>query len=534
MPILDDVALPLSLTLAFLLGFGARQLGLPPLVGFLAAGFVLRGLGLEANATIKAVGDFGVVILLFTIGLKLRLDQLATPAVWAGAGLHAVLTSLVFAAVFALAGFGLAQALLLGFGLSFSSTVFTVKVFEEKGELGASFAKIAIGILVMQDLFAVLFLTASTGKLPSPWAPALLGLLLLRPVLYRLLERSGHGELLPLFGLFAAVALGVTLFDMAGLKPDLGALVLGMLLATHPRAGDVAYQLFGFKEILLVGFFLSIGLGGLPGPGQLAIAVALLLALPLKGALFFWLCCRFGLRARSAFLSSLSLATYSEFGLIVVGLATAQGWLDPAWLVTLAVAVALSLVLAAPLNALNNQLYELLQPTLRRFEKPEALDREALDDVGPVRTVVFGMGRVGTAAYDRLRMDIGDAVLGIDADPVVVARHRDDGRRVLLGDGSDVEWWDRMAAIAAYRRANGMTEVEAVVLALPAQATNLYVLEKMRENAFDGLVAAIAFTDEGAVELKAAGATHAFEAFAEAGVGLAGHIRDELELPRPR
>jgi predicted Kef-type K+ transport protein len=532
MSVLDDVALPLSLVLAFLLGVGARRLGLPPLVGFLVAGFLLNALGVEGDATIEAIADFGVKLLLFTIGLKLKVEQLAAPAIWAGASLHMAATAAVMtAALVLLAGFAGPTALLLAFALSFCSTVFTVKVFEERGELGARFAKSAIGILIMQDIFAVVFLTASSGKMPSPWAFALLGLIALRPILFRLLDRSGHGELLPLFGLFASIGLGVSLFGAVGLKPDLGALALGMLLAGHPRAGEVAYQLFGFKEILLVGFFLSIGLGGLPSGEQLLIALALLLLLPFKSALFFWLLCRFGLRARAAFLAALSLATHSEFGLIVAGVAVSEGWLGDEWLVTLGVAVALSLVVAAPLNTMNNQLYERLQHWLRRFERQEVLDADELEDAGPVRIAVFGMGRVGTATYDRLRMDWGDVVVGIDADPSVIERHRRDGRRVLLADALDIEWWEQVEREAAYRREHGMTPLEALVLALPSQESNLYVLEKMRQIQFDGLVVAIAFHNDEVAALKAAGADYAFEAFAEAGVGLASHVEERL---RPR
>ena len=88
-------------------------------------------------------------------------------------------------------------SLLVAFALSFSSTVFAVKVIEEKGEMASLYGHTAIGILIMQDIFAVVFITASTGKVPSPWAILLIGLLFLfRPLLMLLMKRSGHGELL--------------------------------------------------------------------------------------------------------------------------------------------------------------------------------------------------------------------------------------------------------------------------------------------------------------------------------------------------
>ena len=264
---------PISIAVAFLLGFVARQIKLPPLVGFLIAGFVLQQFGVESGPTVKEAADLGVTLLLFTIGLKLKIKSLIQPEVWGGATVHCLISVVLFGLCFyglaiigfsVFAGLDLATAALVAFALSFSSTVFAVKVLEEKGEMPALHGRTAIGILIMQDVFAVVFLTVSTGKVPSIWAFALLGLFLLRPALSYLLDHIGHDELLPLFGLFSALALGVYTFGLVGLKPDLGALILGMLMAGHKRAAEIADSLFSFKEIFLVGFFLNIGLSETP------------------------------------------------------------------------------------------------------------------------------------------------------------------------------------------------------------------------------------------------------------------------------
>jgi glutathione-regulated potassium-efflux system ancillary protein KefC len=233
---------PLAIGLAFLLGFAARQASLPPLVGFLGAGFVLHAAGIEGGETIGNIADLGVTLLLFTIGLKLKVKGLMRPEIWAGTTIHLAISMVVLGlAVLALSGLGVASfagldlgaTFLIAFALSFSSTVFAVKVLEDKGEIASLHGRTAIGILIMQDVIAVAFLTFSTAELPSPWAFALLGLPLLRPILGRIMDRCGHGELLPLFGLFAALALGAQAFELVGMKADLGALVLGMLMSHH-------------------------------------------------------------------------------------------------------------------------------------------------------------------------------------------------------------------------------------------------------------------------------------------------------------
>lgn len=197
------------------------------------------------------------------------------------------------------AGLDLGTALLVGFALSFSSTVFAVSSLQASGEMKSLHGSIAVGILIMQDLAAVAFLAASTGKLPTIWAPALLLLPLLRPVLIQLLLRVGHGELMILYGLVLALG-GAELFEMAGIKGDLGALVFGVLVASHPRASELAKSMFGFKDLFLVGFFLSIGLVGELTWPALLVGVALVPLVAGKSMLFLLLMTRFRLRAHLA------------------------------------------------------------------------------------------------------------------------------------------------------------------------------------------------------------------------------------------
>ena len=170
---------PLWIITAFVFGAASNRLGLPPLVGYLIAGFVLNSCGVEATDLLGKIADWGVTLLLFTIGLKLKLKTLARPEVWAGSMIHMFVTVTVFwAGIWGLGMAGIAYvnllnwqtAILVAFALSFSSTVFAVKVLEAKKEIGSRHAAAAIGILIMQDIIAVIFLSSSAGRLPSPWA----------------------------------------------------------------------------------------------------------------------------------------------------------------------------------------------------------------------------------------------------------------------------------------------------------------------------------------------------------------------------
>lgn len=509
------------IALAFGAGFAVQLVRLPPLVGFLAAGFALNALGFERSPVLDTIANLGVTLLLFTIGLKLDIRTLLRAEVWASASLHIVGSTLLFAGLlFALKALGLALVsdlgwpvmVLLGFALSFSSTVFAVKVLEERSELGSLYGRIAIGILVMQDVFAVVFLTASTGSLPSVWA---LGLVLLWPaakLLRMMLDRVGHGDLQVLYGAFLALVVGYHLFEAVGVKGDLGALIVGMLLASHPATSGLAKSLFHMKELFLVGFFLSVGLGALPNAGMVGMALLLLLVLPLKSALYYAIIMRFGLRTRTGVLSTLTLTNYSEFGLIVAALAATSGWLSDEWLVVLSLAVAGSFVLAAPLNAASERIYTRFKGPLAPLQSQSLLAADQPLTVEAVDAVVLGMGQIGNGAYLRLIEGHGLRVLGVDSNAAKLAPHLAAGRKVIEGDAVDSDFWDKLLITAS---------VKLVLLAMPGHAGNVYALRQLKNRAFSGRIVAIVKYPEEIDVLRQLGADAVFHIYDEAATAFA-------------
>ena len=521
---------PLWISAAFLFGFAVRQAGLPPLVGFLIAGFVLNAMGIQGGPMLQNIADMGVTLLLFSIGLKLRIKSLLKPEIWAGAGIHMLVTVPLFGtAIYGLAVVGMPffrpldvkLSLMVAFTLSFSSTVFAVKVLEERAEMASFHGRVAIGILVIQDLLAVIFLTTSAAHLPSPWALLVIpGLFLIRPLLMRLMDRCGHGELMVLCGFLMALVFGAGLFEMAGLKADLGALFIGIMLAPHAKASELAKHLLGFKDFFLIGFFLSIGMAGMPTIGAIGIAILLAVVMPLKAALFFVLLTRFKLRARTALLTSLSLANYSEFGLIVGAMATANGWIGVEWLTIIAMALSITFVLAAPLNTHADRIYQRFADALKRFETKTRHPTDALIDPGEAEIVIFGMGRLGTCAYDAMVERYGDVVMGVDFDHLTVQHHQNTGRQVVFGDPTDPDFWSRT-------RPGG--QIRLALLAMPEQAANLAAARQLRAKAFSGLLASTAQYDDEIPALEDAGVDAAYNYYNEAGWGFAEHANELLD-----
>jgi len=511
------------ISLAFILGFLVKLINLPPLVGFLATGFILNYLGFTSGETLQKLADLGITLLLFTVGLKLNLKVLIRPQVWSVTVLHIFITLIIFGSIiYALAlmnmplfsNLDFKLSLMLAFALSFSSTVFVVKHLEQAGEMKSLHGKIAIGILVMQDLAAVIFLAASTGKLPSYWALLLFLLIPLRPVFHYFLQKAGHGELLILYGLVLALG-GAELFELGGVKDDLGALIMGILISTHPKASEMAKTMLGFKDLFLVGFFLSIGMSGKLSQETLIIGILLVPFIFIKSALFFSLMTRFKLRARTSLLTTLNLTNYSEFGLIVVAIGVSNGWMDAQWLVVIAIALSLSFVIAATLNDRDNKIYSRYRTFWKKFQGDKRLPDDSVLDTLGATIAIFGMGRVGHGAYDKVQELYGDTVVGIDFDAERVKMHQELGRNALHGDPSDADFWDKLER---------NHQIELVMLALPNLQANLDALEQLKQTSFSGRSAAIArFADE-ALALHKAGATAVFNIYTEAGAGFADHV----------
>ncbi|MGI9342043.1 MAG: cation:proton antiporter [Gammaproteobacteria bacterium] len=508
---------------ALIAGIAAARFGLPPMVGYLLCGFVLNLSGIYDDDRLTMIGNLGVTLLLFTIGLKLDLRSLLRPVIWAGTTLHtaivvAVLGTLLYwmslAGIQAFAGIDIGKAMLIGFALSFSSTVFAVKTLEDKGEYHSRYGRTAIGVLIMQDIFAVVFLAASTGTLPSVWALALLALIPMRYALLRLLSRAGHsGELQILYGIALAFG-GYALFDAVDVKGDLGALIVGAMLASHPLAGDVSKRLLGFKDLLLVGFFLSIGMSGDLTVSAILIALLLTVLVVFKVVLFFVLFTRFKMRARTATLSSLTLANYSEFGLIVGAIAVSNAWLTEDWLVTIALALTISIIIAAPINMRANRLYHGLRPVARKFETRSMLPEDEPVDTGDAKIGVIGMAQIGTGVYDQLAQDFGDLLIGIDGDPDIVATHKAAGRNVVLSDATDDEIWENLPV----RRG------KIGILTSEHHKENLCIVNRIRERNPKIKIFAVAFHEDEVAELIDAGAEAAWNIRSEAGIGLASAV----------
>ena len=506
---------------ALLLGLAVSRIGLPPLVGFLASGFVFAALGIEHAPMLEDIARAGVLLLLFAVGLKLRIKTLLRYEVWGTALGHLVVTGVIGVAAAWAGGWlspSLAFVLAVSFGLS--STVLAAKVLEGNRELRAVHGRVAIGILIVQDIVAVALLAFVNAETPSPWALLLLLVPFTRPVIAWVLARCGHGELLVLFGAALAIGAGEA-FEAFGLSAYLGALLLGTMLADHRRAQELTNVLWGLKELFLVGFFLNIGFKGLPTWESVGAALGLVVLLPLQGVIFFLLLAGLGLRARTSFLTAVALMTYSEFALIVVDVAVGGGLLGSQWIVITALAVTLSFVAAAPINAFAHELFRISSPWLDRFEREKRHPDDEPISLGRAEILVVGMGRVGSGAYDYLRQQ-DENIVGIDSDPAKIESNVREGRRVAYADAEDPGFWERL----------NVDRLRAIMLAVPDLQAKVSAAQALRRRGYRGLLSATHLYPEEREPILKAGCDVTYNYYTEAGVGFARHTYETLQ-PQP-
>ncbi len=499
------------ISLALFTGLAARFVGLPPLVGFLGAGFLINFLAPSLNISddftkiLNHLAHLGVLMLLFTVGLKLKLKQVLKPEVLGGTVLH---FSLVVGAFFPIAYFVFSMeskvALLVAISLGFSSTVLAAKLLATKKELSVFHGRTTIGILIIQDIIALAVLAIFSGKTPNLFALTLLALPLIRIGLHKIVDIAGHGELMVLVSMMLSVVVGGYGFTAMGLSSELGALIVGALIANHPKSNEISETLLSMKELFLICFFLSIGMSGLPNLESLGFAALFALVLPMKAFLFFGILVMFKLRARTAFLSSLSLMSYSEFGLIVAAA------LIPQYTVTIALTMAFSYVISAPINRYAHHLFEKLDPTIGKYELDSIHPDEQPKDLKDSNVLIFGMGRTGTAAY-KFMQEAGFKPIGLDADNYKTDLHAQKGMNVVFADAEDSQFWKSV----------DLSRIEVAILAMDDIEAKLIAVRMLKSREFSGPIISHSLYEDHQQRILEAGATHTYLTMSQAGVGLA-------------
>jgi Kef-type K+ transport system membrane component KefB len=519
-----DIAFILLLSaLAGLVGSKLRQ---PLVVVFVVVGVVVGPsvLGLVApGEELELLAELGVALLLFVVGLKLDLHvvrRLGPVAVVAGS----IQIAFVTAAGFALAlAFGLdaVASLYVGMGLAFSSTIIVVKLLSDRREIDELHGRLAVGILIVQDLVVVLamIVVTTTGERTGSLAGALATVAfrsavllvvlaaLMRWVLVPLLHALVRNPDLPLlFSIAWAVSLAAA-GELVGIGTEVGAFLAGFSLASTPYRDALGSRLVTVRDFLLLFFFIDLGSRLDLGEAQDELVIAavlsvfvlvvkpLVIALALQAQRY---------RSRVAIETGLTLAQVSEFSLILAALGLSLGHVDEET-ITLLTLVALVTIAASSYLVLNSEaVARALAPALERFERGgEAIELE--DEAEPPDVVVLGLGRFGDGIVEGLR-ERGLDVLGVDFDPIALSRWAEKGVDVLYGDAEDPHLTEILP----------LPHLGWIVSTIRRTDANLALLAALRHRAFRGTVVVAAHHLADVERLREAGADRVLLPYAAA------------------
>jgi K+:H+ antiporter len=528
------------------------RLGFSPVLGYLGAGALLGPLGLGSligsypilywftvgdAKHVEGIAELGVVFLLFLIGLELSLHRLLTMRrlVFGLGGLQVLITTVLLAGVAAWLGQKPSQAIIIGSGLSLSSTAIVLELLSNQERLNTTVGRASFSVLLAQDLAVIPILmfisilaagpggsvlaSLGTAVLQAAIALAVIvvfGRVLLRP-LFRLVATTRSRELFIAAILFVIIAAGV-IANRAGLSMALGAFVAGLLLAETEFRKAIEATIEPFKGLLLGIFFFTVGMAIdvrelAREPLLLAGAVAALVVV--KAVPVIGLARLFRLSWPVTIETALLLGPAGEFAFVGIGMAAALGLVDPQ-LATFTLAVAsVTMALTPVLSFVGRRIGSWL-----RSGGPAASELMARPSGGQRHAIVVGYGRVGKVVCALLKQH-GIPFIAADSDAVTVTHDRREGHDVYYGDATDSKFLEIC----------GLANAAGVIITIHTHSLIDEVVEHVRALRSDVLIVARARDADHARHLYQLGATDAVPETVEASLQLSEAALVGLGVP---
>ncbi|MGB1539563.1 MAG: cation:proton antiporter [Rickettsiales bacterium] len=509
------------------LGMFLRQ---PLVVSFIMVGILVGPSFLniaQSSEFIELLAHLGISLLLFIVGLKLDLQLIRTTgAVAALTGLgQVVFTSVIGFAICMWMGYSIMESTYISVGLTFSSTIIIVKLLSDKGEADSLHGRVALGLLIVQDLVVVLVmigLSAFGGQGESPDIISSIGFMLLkgflllggvavfmRYIVDKLLLKLAHSqELMVLFAASLAVVFSA-FCDWMGFSKELGAFLAGISLASTQYREMISSRLKGLRDFMLLFFFIGLGshieLSTLESQLWPAILLSLFVLIG-NPIIMMAIMLRMGYRVRTSFVAGVAIAQISEFSLILLALGLQLGHIsnDIMGLVTLVGLI--TIALSTYLIMYSSEIYNLLDPWLSKLEKDYASQEpgsQMLNNAhGEYDAILFGLGRYGSNIARGLRQN-GVSVLGVDFDPSLVRQWQRQGHPATYGDANDTHFPETLPLDQARWVISALPPPREAITEDNLQVTLIHAL---RTHKYGGKVAVTAHTPSAVNVLRRAGA----------------------------
>lgn len=469
-----------------------RALKQPLIVGYLLAGVFLSASGMiQDPVLLGSLSKVGVAMLLFLLGLEVRISEFWTigkHAFYIGIG-QIIVTAFVATAICIFLGFSLPQSFLISLAITFSSTIVLVRLLSEKKDIASLYGRIAIGIMLVQDIIAVMvlmFLTSSGGDASSmlylsiPIKMLLLVVVVIflsKTIIPKIFERLTFGSPELMFILSIAWALGFSSFveNSIGLSLEVGGYLAGIALSNISENLQISSRTRPIKDFFLILFFLNLGFVFVLDRGIISrtlvpagiLSLFVLLGSPL---IVMSMMRPLGYRARTSFLTGVSVAQISEFSLILAVEAEAIGLLSREAVSVIVLVGIITMVVSTYAIINSEKLYQAVSRYLRIFERGGVRERVLIKKVPLTNHIVLvGCHRTGSVLMNYfIRKKMYFVV--VDFDPQVYSRVSANGAEAILGDISDSEVFD----------AANSSSASAIVSTISKVEDDLFILEQLR------------------------------------------------------
>jgi len=511
------IQIAIILLAAFLVSYIIRALKQPIIIGYIIAGILISPLiiklGYSGNL-IQTFSQFGIAFLLFIVGLHLNpkvIKEVGIASLSIGLLQVALTFGVGFLVSWGILGFSTVASFYIGIALAFSSTIIVMKLLSDNKQMDSLYGKISIGILIIQDLIAILVLMviSSIGRganfVSAEIEGVIIGGLLIIGlffigylVLPRIMRRIAKSqELLFLFSIcwcFIAAAL----FSYVGFSLEIGALVAGVILSISPYATEISSKIRPLRDFFLIIFFIILGLQiNLSNLGPILVSALVLsgVVILIKPLIIMFLMKQFRYTKRTNFFTGGILSQISEFSLVIIGLAITKGHVGSELLDIMVLTMVLTILISTYISIYSPKLYNLLSKFLVVFEKKKIRRSRKVEK--EYDAILFGYNRIGFSILESLRK-INKKYLVVDFNPDTVTYLNKFRIPALYGDAFDLELLDDLP----------LEKVKMVVSTIPDLETNKLLLEAVRERNKTTIVILRAHSIEDALELYDEGANY--------------------------
>ncbi|HSD75502.1 MAG TPA: cation:proton antiporter [Steroidobacteraceae bacterium] len=535
------------LAAAVLVLYGVRRLRLPPILGYLAVGMLLgpHALGLATDdAVTRSLAEFGVIFLVFTLGLEFSLPRLIAMK-WEVLGLgggQVLVTAGVGALIAWHFGVNPAVAIVMGGAVAMSSTAIVVRQLRDQAEVNRTHGRLAVAIVLFQDIAFAPFLAVVSAITTGAAVAGMLRTVLEGSVALLVVLAAGRWLLRPLFHEIAhartpelfllAVMLTVLgsayLTETVGLSFALGAFLAGVMLAETEYRLQIEAVIRPFRDILLGIFFITIGMLfdiNLLARQSLLVTLLVLALLVGKTLIVTLLAYRFaGPSLFKALRTGLVVSLGGEFGFALLTILLRDRLIDPAFVQPLLAAIVISMVISPLLIRHNKSIAR----WILRERRPEAtaLEREVENTRAVARrdhVLICGFGRVGQNIARVLEQQ-GFEYIAVDLDPARVRAARLAGDPVVYGDAGHPEVLELV----------GLDRSSVVVVSFADNALALHSIDAIRKERPNVPILVRTQDDSHLAELQKAGASSVVPETFEAALMLVWHVLLLLQVPVSR